>query len=87
MKTLASALTLFVVLAPNLHAADWPAWRGSTGQGFSEDTAIPLTWSESENVKWKVPLEYQGNSTPIVFGNKVFLTQANNQGATGRSGL
>jgi outer membrane protein assembly factor BamB len=82
MQTFASALALVVVLATNLHAADWPAWRGSTGQGFSEDTAIPLTWSESENVKWKVPLEYQGNSTPIVFGNKIFLTQANNQGAT-----
>jgi outer membrane protein assembly factor BamB len=82
MKTLASTFALFVALASNLHAADWPAWRGSTGQGFSEDTAIPLTWSETENVKWKVPLEYQGNSTPIVFGKKIFLTQANDKGAT-----
>ena len=82
MKTLAAALALFVVVSSNLHAADWPAWRGRTGQGFSDDTAIPLTWSDTENVKWKVPLPYQGNSTPIVFGNKIFLTQANNKGAT-----
>ncbi|MBT4867380.1 MAG: PQQ-like beta-propeller repeat protein [Planctomycetaceae bacterium] len=82
MKTLASALALFVVLASNLHAGDWPAWRGPTGQGYSDDTAIPLTWSDSENVKWKVPLEFQGNSTPIVSGKKIFLTQANNKGAT-----
>jgi outer membrane protein assembly factor BamB len=82
MKTFAPTLALFVVAASNLHAADWPAWRGSTGQGFSEDTAIPLNWSDKENVKWKVPLAYQGNSTPIVFGTKIFLTQANNKGGT-----
>jgi outer membrane protein assembly factor BamB len=82
MKTLASALALFVVLASNLHAGDWPAWRGPTGQGHSDDTAIPLTWSDTENVKWKVPLAFQGNSTPIVSGKKIFLTQANNKGAT-----
>jgi outer membrane protein assembly factor BamB len=82
MKTHASTLALFVILATDLHAADWPAWRGSTGQGFSEETAIPLTWSESKNVRWKVSLEYQGNSTPIVSGDRIFLTQANNKGAT-----
>lgn len=74
--------TLLFVLAPTLHAADWPAWRGSTGQGYCAEDDVPLTWSETENVKWMIPLEYQGNSTPIVFGNRIFLTQANKEGAT-----
>lgn len=82
MKKLAVSLALLFVFASSLQAADWPAWRGSTGQGFCEETNVPVTWSETENVKWKVPLEYQGNSTPIVFGNKIFLTQANGEGAT-----
>lgn len=82
MKYIATFCTLLFISATSLSAGDWPAWRGPTGQGFTDDTSIPLTWSESENVKWKVPLAYQGNSTPIVFGDKLFLTQANDEGAT-----
>ena len=65
-------------------AENWPAWRGPTGQGHSSETNLPVQWSETENVKWKVPLADQGNSTPIVWGDKIFLTQAN-KGGTVRS--
>lgn len=65
-------------------AADWPAWRGPTGQGHSAETAVPLKWSPKDNVKWKVPLAHQGNSTPVVWKDRVFLTQAN-KGGTERS--
>src|SRR5882724_102819 len=65
-------------------AADWPAWRGPTGQGISEEKNLPLKWSAKENVKWKVPLANQGNSTPVIWGQKIFLTQAN-KGGTERS--
>ncbi len=61
-------------------AEDWPAWRGPTGQGFSSEKKIPLEWSDTKNVKWKAPLEHQGNSTPIVSGGRIFLTQANKDG-------
>ncbi|HZL87847.1 MAG TPA: PQQ-binding-like beta-propeller repeat protein [Pirellulaceae bacterium] len=83
MTRLATLLILLVVSAPAL-AADWPAWRGPTGQGFCEEKDIPVTWSDKENVKWKVPLASQGNSTPVVWGDKIFLTQAN-QGGSQRS--
>jgi outer membrane protein assembly factor BamB len=76
---LALALTVAVGRADN-----WPAWRGPTGQGHSAEKNLPVTWSGTENVKWKVPLENQGNSTPVVWGGKVFLTQAN-KGGTVRS--
>lgn len=85
-----SAMTRFAILLSILtisataHADDWPTWRGPSGQGFCEEKGIPLTWSEKENVTWKVPLENQGNSTPVIWGDKIFLTQAN-KGGTQRS--
>jgi outer membrane protein assembly factor BamB len=80
MKSILASLT-FVVLGSGLQAADWPAWRGPTGQGFCDEKNLPLKWSDKENVKWKVPLANQGNSTPVVSGDKIFLTQANKGGS------
>lgn len=79
-------LATFAVLtaASVLHAGNWPMWRGPTGQGHCDEKNLPLTWSATENVKWKVPLDHQGNSTPVVWGDKVFLAQAN-KGGTQRS--
>lgn len=57
-------------------AADWPAWRGPAGLGETTETQLPLKWSASENVKWKVALPDPGNSTPIVSKGRVFVTQA-----------
>jgi hypothetical protein len=74
---------LCVVVA---RADNWPAWRGPTGQGHTAEKNLPLKWGGKDgvNVKWKTPLEFQGNSTPIVWGDKLFLTQAN-KGGTVRS--
>jgi outer membrane protein assembly factor BamB len=63
-------------------ADNWPAWRGPTGQGHCAETDLPLKWSATENVKWKVPLPDNGNSTPIIWGDKIFLTQANKGGTS-----
>ena len=70
--------TVFFFLFATLpmHAADWPAWRGPSGDGITADTNLPLTWSATENVKWKTALPERGNSTPIVSGARIFLTQA-----------
>src|SRR5437870_5485743 len=61
-------------------AADWPAWRGPDGQGHCSEKNLPLRWSKSDNVKWKIPLELPGNSTPVIWGDRIFLTQANKDG-------
>jgi outer membrane protein assembly factor BamB len=61
-------------------AEDWPGWRGPTGQGFSSEKDLPLKWSEKENVRWKVPLPEAGNGSPIVWGKRIFLTQATDKG-------
>lgn len=59
-----------------LHAAAWPQWRGPTGTGLCEETRLPLRWSSQEHVAWKTPLPERGNSTPIAWGDRIFLTQA-----------
>jgi outer membrane protein assembly factor BamB len=79
MPRAAVSCSLFaaVALVAAARADNWPAWRGPTGQGHSAEKNLPTKWSAKENVKWKVALEFPGNSTPIVWGDKIFLTQAN----------
>jgi outer membrane protein assembly factor BamB len=55
--------------------ADWTRFRGPNGSGIAEGKEpTPTTWSESENLKWKIPMPGAGVSCPIVVGNKVFVT-------------
>ncbi len=56
-------------------AQDWPGWRGD-GRGISPEKDLPLKWSETEGVKWKTPIPGAGHSSPIVSGNRVFLSTA-----------
>jgi outer membrane protein assembly factor BamB len=56
--------------------SNWPAWRGPAGTGVCSEQDLPLRWSTNENIRWKVPLPDRGNSTPIVWGRRVFVTQA-----------
>ena len=83
MKRAVESLLLLFVVGTTLTAADWPAWRGPTGQGHSEEKNVPLKWGgkAQENVKWNVPLTNPGNSTPIISGDNIFLTQANKDGS------
>lgn len=80
MKRCLAVLALLTVPAL-VHADDWPAWRGPTGQGYCFEKDVPMKWSATENVKWKVKLDHPGNSTPIVWKDKVFLTIANKGGS------
>src|SRR6266542_1165595 len=54
-------------------AADWPRFRGPNGTGVSTDKDIPVTWTNRENVLWKVALPGVGNGSPIVSRGKLFL--------------
>src|SRR5262245_10174520 len=72
----AKVVLLLVLITTPLGAADWLQWRGPRGTGQSDEKTAPLTWSKTENVKWKVLLDGAGNSSPIVVENKVFITHA-----------
>jgi outer membrane protein assembly factor BamB len=55
-------------------AADWPRFRGPDGMGTSTATGLPLTWNAEQNIVWKAPLPGAGASSPIVFGDRIYLT-------------
>lgn len=55
-------------------AANWPQWRGPEFNGFSPETGLPETWSDSEGVKWSLPLPGMSGATPAVWGDSVFVS-------------
>ena len=68
-----SAALFVVTLGAALAADNWPQWRGPELNGSSNETGLPRTWSPTENVAWKLPTPSRTGSTPIVWGNTVFL--------------
>jgi len=65
-----------LIVALALAAGDWPQFRGPDGQGHASERGLPLEWSESKNVAWKVPVPGRGWSSPVVAGGRVWLTTA-----------
>lgn len=57
-----------------LAQADWPQWRGPTADGISPDRDAPVEWGPGRNIAWSVPLSGLGTSTPIIWGDRIFLT-------------
>jgi outer membrane protein assembly factor BamB len=74
MTRLAALGCVFLLLAPTLHADDWPHWRGPRATGVAPDQRLPVRWSATDNVAWKAPLAGVGISTPIVAGDQVYVT-------------
>ncbi|HYP26071.1 MAG TPA: PQQ-binding-like beta-propeller repeat protein, partial [Blastocatellia bacterium] len=77
----ALALCLLIVSAAFMPAAsasgsgsNWPQWRGPESKGISTDKGLPSEWSPTKNIRWKTPIAGRGHSSPIVWGNRVFLT-------------
>jgi len=69
---------LFLVLASELEAQNWPQFRGPDGSGIANRQNLPLEWSvaEGRNLLWRVPMEGLAHSSPIVWGDRVYLTTA-----------
>lgn len=57
-------------------SSHWPQWRGPLGTGESPSGKPPVTWSETENVRWKTPIPGRGLSSPIVWGDTIFVTSS-----------
>lgn len=55
---------------------NWPQWRGPLGTGAAPSSNPPATWSETENIRWKVPIPGQGHASPIAWGDRVFVLTA-----------
>lgn len=71
-------MRFFVLLfvSGSLLAENWPNWRGPSGDGVSAGKGIPTKWSSTENIAWKIAVPGEGHSSPIVWGDKVFLTSS-----------
>ena len=77
MPRILSAASLCLLLSLNQTKAsggDWPAWRGPHGDGISPETTAPLQWSPEAGLVWKIALPGIGRSSPIIFGDRVFIT-------------
>ncbi len=80
MRVLLALLLLMPVLVE-----DWPEFRGPTGQGISGERGLPLVWSETRNVRWKVALPGRGWSSPAIQGDRIWLTTATDEGKSLRA--
>lgn len=67
--------TMSAVIAAD-RTQDWPQWRGPEASGVASIGNPPTTWSESQNVKWKVAVPGTGSSTPIILGDRLYITTA-----------
>ena len=72
----AAAAAVAALVGAPARAADWPQFRGPTGQGHAPDETVPLAWSETENVAWKTPVPGLGWSSPVIGGGRIWLTTA-----------
>ena len=92
MRSLHIMVLCLILAGPSLglraqeKSADWPQFRGPGGRGTSTNTGLPLTWSATENLVWKTALPGPGASSPIVVGDKIFVTcySGYGVGASGR---
>ena len=69
-------VVLFFFVAGLIRAENWPGWRGPSGDGISAGKGIPTKWSSKENIAWRIAVPGEGHSSPIVWGDKVFLTSS-----------
>ncbi len=76
MKTVGFVYVLGSMVTSAALASNWPTWRGPHQDGTTPETQFPATWNQEKNVKWRTPLPEEGNSSPIVWGQTVFITQA-----------
>jgi outer membrane protein assembly factor BamB len=75
-------LSPLILLVASLASAEqnWPQFRGARGDGSSDATGLPTKWSEKENIQWKTPLHDRGWSSPVVWGDQIWVTAAPEDG-------
>jgi len=88
VKSIATACVLIlaaIALSLPAYGENWPGFRGPDGSGVSSDKNPPMKWSDSKNLTWKITLPGPGSSSPIVWGNRVFVTCYSGYGVDKRS--
>lgn len=75
-ETLLLQAVIAILTALPVRSENWPCWRGPRGDGTSHEENIPTKWSSTENIAWKTPIPGSGYSSPIIWGDRIFLTTA-----------
>ena len=65
------ASVLLLLISQLTFAADWPQWRGPDGQGHSQATNLPQSWSETEHITWKTDIPGRGWSSPVIGNGQI----------------
>ena len=74
LSAMASIIMLMVFVAFGAVADEnWPQWRGPNFSGYVEASGLPISWSETENIVWKAALPSWSGSTPVIWGDKIFI--------------
>jgi outer membrane protein assembly factor BamB len=73
MKSALGTALVAVAAITTLSADNWPQWRGPALNGVSTEKGLPVKWSESENISWRLPMPGRSGSTPIIWGEHIFL--------------
>ena len=81
MRWIALSTLVLIALSGPTAAADWPSWRGPMGNGVSPESGLPSSWSAREGVAWSAPLAGAGVSSPVIAGDRVFVTSQIGRGA------
>jgi outer membrane protein assembly factor BamB len=83
MRPSCATFPLILLLAAPCAGAEWPRFRGPNGSGLAGDAGLPVSWSATENVVWKTPLPGPGSSSPVVAGDRIFVTCYSGYGLLG----
>lgn len=73
-------VAILICVSCCVRAENWPNWRGPTGNGLSAEKNLPVEWSPTKNVAWKLELPGPAGATPVVWGERIFLTSVNEAG-------
>ena len=71
-----SVVMILLALSGRAWGENWPMWRGPRGDGTSLEKNVPVQWSATQNIAWKTPIPGKGHSSPIVWGDRVFVVTA-----------
>src|SRR5205823_2502747 len=73
-RDLGSLILGFLLIPASALAVDWPQFRGPGGSSVSDETGLPVRWSQTENIRWKIDLPGRGVSCPVIAEGKVYVT-------------
>jgi len=80
MRTVVSLVIVLLQFTLAQAGENWPQFRGPEGNGVSDSRGLPMRWSETQNVKWKTAIHGRGWSSPVIWGNQVWMTTATENG-------